>query len=148
MGRPSKYTPKLGKKICLAISESDVGLDELQRKYNWFPSGAAIFRWLDRHQAFRKRYACARRVQAQRLAMDQVRIADEASTRTPQHVHKARIRCEARRWAAARLAPMDFGDRLEVRGDQTNPISIQLNSWKDLVNAAKTPEKKEKRKPK
>ena len=110
MGRPSKYTPDLGKRICKLIAERDVGLDALQRMYDWFPSGAAIFRWMDRHQAFRKRYARARRMQAQRMAMDQVKIADEARTRTPQQVQKAKLQCEARRWAAARLAPSDFGD--------------------------------------
>jgi len=108
IGRPSKYSSELGKRICEAIALSDIGLDALQRKYDWFPSGAAIFRWLDRHQAFRKRYVRARRVQAQRLAMEQISIADKSPVRTSQQVLKARLQCESRRWAASRLAPMDY----------------------------------------
>ena len=135
MGRPSKYTKEIGRRVCETIADSKVGLKGLALQYDWFPSTSTIFRWLDRHQAFRQRYARARRAQAQMLAMEQIEIVDKASCRTPQHVQKARIRAEARRWAASRLAPQDFGDRLEVRGDAENPVAI-VGSWKDLSDLA------------
>jgi len=56
----------------------------------------------------RDRYAQARAMQADRLAGDIISIADGASKDT---VNQARLRFDARRWLAGKLAPQTYGER-------------------------------------
>lgn len=133
-GRPSTYTKKLGRRICEKIAESDVGLIQLHRMYDWFPAPKTIHKWKIRHRRFGEQYTLARRLQAERFALEQVEIADACKARTPQAVQKAKLQCESRRWAASRLAPQDFGDRMEIAGDKESPLVI--TGWADIAKLA------------
>ncbi len=61
-----------------------------------------------RNAEFGERYAQARQAQAHALAMDVIRIADEEPDPA-----KARVRCDARKWVAARIDPKNYGDRMQ-----------------------------------
>jgi hypothetical protein len=75
---------------------------EIGYKVNTFSSLAA------RDAEFGERYARAREAQAHALAMDVVRIADEEPDPA-----RARVRCDARKWVAARIDPKNYGDRMQ-----------------------------------
>lgn len=123
MGRPSSYSVERGVKIAKAIARSRRSLNHLHKKFDWFPSPTTIFRWLEKHQAFRDQYALARRAQAARYGDEQINIADsilktvKRSQANPGKlsamVNASKLRIESRRWSASRLAPKDWGDRLE-----------------------------------
>jgi len=124
MGRPSSYTVERGVKIAKAIARSRRSLNYLHKKFDWFPSPTTIFRWLEKHQTFRDQYALARRAQAARYGDEQIAIADDILTTVKKShanpgklsamVNASKLRIESRRWAASRLAPKDWGDRLEA----------------------------------
>ena len=73
---------------------------------------------------FRDQYARAREEQADKIFREIIEIADDASgdyvttsdgKRIVDHenIQRSRLRVDARKWAAARLAPRKYGDRVE-----------------------------------
>ena len=64
-------------------------------------------------------YARARDQQAATYADDIVNIAD-----TEQDPNKARVRIDARKWHASKLAPKKYGEKLELAGDPANPLMV------------------------
>ena len=94
-------------------------------------SNRSVSRSADRTPAgVRDQYARAREEQADKLFREIIEIADDASgdyvttsdgKRIVDHenIQRSRLRVDARKWAAARLAPKKYGDRVEhdVRGD-------------------------------
>ena len=124
-GRPSGYTAEIATTICerLAYGESlraicaDAGM----------PNKATVFRWIGRHREFRDQYVLAHEVQAD-LSFDEIlKIADDASKDFVEvttadgtvskrvdydHIQRSKLRVDARKWAAARLAPKKYGERI------------------------------------
>lgn len=140
MGRPSKFTQAIADKICDAIADGrslrSICEDE------GMPSKTAVMRWLgdEDNQAFRDQYARAREAQADKYAEEIIEIADtpvigektttkpngDVETVTGDTVDRARLRVDARKWLAARLAPKKYGDKLAVGGaDDLPPVQIQ-----------------------
>jgi hypothetical protein len=81
----------------------------------------------------RDRYARAREEQADKLFREIIEIADDASgdyvttsdgKRIVDHenIQRSRLRVDARKWAAARLAPKKYGDHIshDVKGPGAN----------------------------
>jgi hypothetical protein len=82
---------------------------------------------------FLERYTRAREAQAHKLFREIIEIADDASgdyvtTRDGknivdhENIQRSRLRVDARKWAAARLAPKKYGDRIshDVKGPGAN----------------------------
>ena len=81
---------------------------------DFLPSEATFYRKLQSGDAaFCEKYARAREAQAHREAEEIKEIADLA---TPENVHVARLRMDARKWRAGKLAPKVYGDKIEVNG--------------------------------
>ena len=140
MGRPSSYTPELAAIICKRISDGEslrtICLsDEI-------PSITSVMRWLgDESRAdFREQYACAREAQADKYAEEIIQIADdglndsyvdeEGNKRTDQDViARSRLRVDARKWYASKLAPKKYGDKVEntLQGPNGGPISHNID---------------------
>ena len=80
-------------------------------------------------------YARAREAQADKMAEDILAIADEGKNDTyidddgeqrTNHdvIARSKLRVDARKWLAAKMAPRKYGEKLELSGDQNNPIAI------------------------
>jgi hypothetical protein len=72
----------------------------------------------------------AREAQADKLFKESLEIADKA---TPENVNVARLQVDTRKWAAARLAPKKYGDRIshDVKGRGANfqpAVLVQIGS--------------------
>jgi hypothetical protein len=104
-GRPSDFTPAIADAICGRLAEGEslraICADEAM------PAQGAVFRWLGAHEAFRGQYARAREAQADAYADAVVQIADEAT-----NAAIARLQVDARKWAASKLAPKKYGDKV------------------------------------
>lgn len=87
----------------------------------------ALVKWLgsDDNAAL---YACAREAQADTMAEDMLAIADdgtrdtyidaEGNERTDQDViARSRLRVDARKWLAGKMAPKKYGDKIDVSVD-------------------------------
>lgn len=145
-----EFSPEVFTAICERIAAGEslraICADE------GMPSKTSVMRWLDEpeHQSLRDQYARARERQADTFAEEVVEIADEECTmiRADKHgsgkpgsdgdevgdlevvfdttaVARNRLRVDARKWAASKLAPKKYGDRLTHAGDAEAPIGVQ-----------------------
>lgn len=85
-------------------------------------SKGSLISWL---AGYPDQYARAREAQAETLAEDLLSIADDASrdtytdadgnTKTDQEVvARSRLRIDARKWLAGKMAPKKYGDKLDI----------------------------------
>lgn len=119
-------TKTLGAKICRALMEP-VSLREICKKGS-MPARSTVLRWLsseepsELEQWFRVQYARAREVQADLIVDDILELADESKgCVTPAEVQSYKLRVEARKWVASKLAPKRYGDRLELETPDLKP---------------------------
>lgn len=96
------------------------------------PGRTAVLGWLRSNQDFASQYARAREDQADHYAEQVVDIADAATIKGEK---VARLRVDARKWAAGKLAPKKYGDRVtaEVSGPDGGPIETKELSELDAV---------------
>ena len=87
--------------------------------------------WVDKDQELSGQYAHARAAMIDKIADDIMTIADEDLIPTGEGkvdsamVQKQRLRVDTRKWLLSKLAPKKYGDKLELTGDETAPLSIQ-----------------------
>lgn len=121
-GRRALYCPHMARLICERVA---AGMTVGQAcDLPGLPSEDTVYNWVKRHPEFREAYGVARSVQAHRR-FDQVwEIAEAATAET---AFLAKVRIEAARWQAARLAPTKYGERLERAKDGEGDGRPQLN---------------------
>ncbi len=136
-GRPSLYTEALAAKLCLRLAEGET-LRAICRD-GAMPDKATVLRWLaDKAKfEFRDQYAHARDMQADALFDEALEIADDVSgdwstdkdgkkVLDHENIQRSRLRVDTRKWAAGKMAPKRYGDKLDLGG------SIGLR-WEDTL---------------
>ena len=93
---------------------------------DWLPSQAAWHQWLCDDADLVEKYARACEDRAACIFEDMLDIADDAlrdfrvSDKGPvfdaEHVQRARLRIDTRKWMLARMAPKKYGDKIEIGG--------------------------------
>lgn len=126
MGRPVKWTPERRKEvqdvICLEIAQGKSLRSICSCKD--MPAAQIVLGWRDEDPAFYEQYARAREAQADYYADEITEIADKATD-----ANLARLQIDARKWAAGKLKPKTYGDRLQLDGDmRVNLTDDQLDS--------------------
>lgn len=132
---PSKYTEELADRVCEGLA-SGKGLEAVCAG-DGIPNASTIYRWLEAHENFREKYARARQIQADRYFDEIVQIADDGSRDYRQddegrdvvdhdHIARSRLRVEARKWTASKLAPKKYGEKLELSGDADAPLTVNV----------------------
>ncbi len=139
LGRPSGYSVELADLICerLVCGESLRAIcrdDEM-------PAISSVFKWLREHPEFSEQYTRAKEEQADTLADEIVEIADEQEYEKVEvdgvplavkfdstAVARNRLRVEARKWAASKLKPKRYGERVsqEISGPDGGPIPTTI----------------------
>lgn len=130
MGRPSDYTQDLADKICVRLADGE-SLRHMCEGDD-MPNKATVFRWLASDKAFSDQYARAREAQADTMADEILEIADDGRNdtyvdddgreRTDQDViARSRLRVDARKWLASKMAPKKYGDRQQVDINDVTP---------------------------
>jgi len=124
-GRPSKYAPALGRRICRMIVAGDSLRRICARKD--MPTVSTLMLWVANNPGFSEQYTRAKEFQADLDADDIRDIADNA---TPETAAVDKLRMEARKWNAARRRPRKYGDRVhnEHSGPDDGPIRLERNS--------------------
>lgn len=137
IGAPTKYSEALADEICTRISagkalvkicpELGIGI-------------VSVWTWLDKYPDFLSKYVRAREVQADVLADEIVAIADELEIEAKHQgetvtldvsataVQRNRLRVDARKWYASKVAPKKYGDKLDttVSGPDGGPVQVQV----------------------
>ena len=122
-GRPSRHTNALAAELCRRLAEGET-LRAVCRDAS-MPDKSTVLRWLadDSKAAFRDQYARAREMQADALFDEALAIADDVAddwittqdgkkVLDHEHVTRSRLRVDTRKWAAGKLAPKRYGDKL------------------------------------
>lgn len=142
MGRTSTFQQSTADAICERLAEGE-SLRKICAGED-MPDKATVLRWLsaDDRSAFRDQYARAREQQADHYAEQVVDIADEdpqtilsrgeEDDSQPElridgaAVQHQRMRIDARKWYASKLAPKKYGDRVtnEHTGPNGGPIPM------------------------
>ncbi len=136
-GRPSLYTNELAADICRRLAEGETLRSVCRDKV--MPDKATVLRWLgDKAKPeFRDQYAHARDMQADALFDEALEIADDVSgdwstdkdgkkVLDHENIQRSRLRVDTRKWAAGKMAPKRYGDKLDLGG------SIGLR-WEDTL---------------
>jgi hypothetical protein len=135
-GRPSSYSEEIANFIIerLVHGESLVAICKDEE----MPNVSTIFRWLDKHKEFCDNYARARLVQAEVMASETIDIADNSTNdyiarngKAPafnkENVERSKLRVDARKWYASKLAPKKYGDRTILQGDKdADPVQAEI----------------------
>ncbi len=109
-----KWTPEIEDEIFRRMIAGESILEILgPDRDDFLPSEATFYRKLQAgDEAFCEKYARAREAQAHRETDEIRRIADAA---TPEDVQVARLKIDARKWRAGKLAPKVYGDTVDVK---------------------------------
>lgn len=124
-GRPSKYTKKLGDRVCSLVSVIPQGLFEITQLAEDIPCESTIRSWRLSNPEFSAQYARAKMLQADVLAEDCLTIADNS---TPENATVDRLRIDTRKWLASKLLPKQYGDRmvLEQKTEENEQLKAEL----------------------
>lgn len=137
--RPQAFDVEIAGVLCDLISASAAPLVR-HLEDSSMPSRVTFFRWLRENPTFAMDYAEARRRQADFLMEETIEIADtpmigertEDSDKNGSkvirfdNVERSRLRTDIRRWAASRLNPKKYGDRVALTGaEDAPPIAIE-----------------------
>lgn len=119
MGRPSKYTEAIAAEICERLIDSDYGLEQVCEADD-MPNVRTVFRWLAANDEFSQQYARAREaqghIQADRGTKDALTATDASL---------GRLKWDARRWQASKLAPKKYGDKVALVGGGADDAPIR-----------------------
>ena len=124
----AEFLPDEAAEICARISEGE-SLAAVCRD-DYLPSVRTVMRWLAENEAFRQDYTRAREAKAD---ADADNIGDIAARvlsgeYDPQ---AARVAIDALKWAAAKMQPKKYGEKLELSGDDKSPLQIVIQRYAD-----------------
>ena len=114
-GRPSAYSLDAARSINQRVANGET-LQAICAS-SASPDRATVYRWLAAHREFRDMYARAREDRADLIADEILEIADTATD-----ANLARVQIDARKWAAAKLYPKRYSDKLIHQGSADRPI--------------------------
>ena len=127
-GRPTTFTKLLANKICARIACGE-SMRSVARDTK-MPAMSTLFKWLSINKEFKDQYVLAKTESADVFADDILDIVDNAAqpvmvdgkpvvingkvimVTDAVSVAHARLRMDARKWAASKLKPKKYGDRI------------------------------------
>jgi len=148
-GRPTDYSDKIAARICARIAAGE-SVRTICRDED-MPGASTVFLWLSKHEGFVEQYARAREAQADAIMEDILDIADDATNDwmerrgeedagwalNGEHIQRSKLRVDARKWMAGKLAPKKYGDRasVELTGKDGGAIKTEGSTTLDLSGA-------------
>ena len=145
-GRPTIYTPELADQICNRLAEGE-SLRTVCNN-NDMPCKTTVFMWFRTNEEFLNQYARAKEESADALVEDILDIADDGSNDwmerkdaegeiigwqlNGEHIQRSKLRVDTRKWAASKLKPKKYGDKIE--NIHTGPDGGPIETKTLLVN--------------
>jgi hypothetical protein len=119
-GRPTNYTKEKAQDICRMIENGMtlVAICQLQD----MPDISTVYDWQDAHVDFSESYARARQRQADTFA---AMVMTEAFNSHDAQI--GRLRIDALKWTASKLAPKKYGDKIEVESNSQQNFKISFS---------------------
>lgn len=139
------YSIELAKEICRAVAQSTYGLQRLVNDNPQWPQKTTIFDWLIEHKEFAEIYALAKKYQVEALMDELLELADDTSKDIREtekgfkfdheHINRARLKVDTRKWIASKLVPRIYGDKLVT---ETVDNTIAANHAREIAHKCKT----------
>lgn len=79
---------------------------------NALPSAGTFLRWVSTDKAIMEQYTRARGLQADYFADEMAQIADDCLP-IADNVQKAKLQIETRKWAASKIKPKKYGEKIQ-----------------------------------
>lgn len=129
-GRPTDYSEEIAERICVMLAEG-LAMVEITARED-MPAQSTVYRWLERQPEFSERYIRARESQAHTIADRAVLMALRGSS-VIVDAQAAGVQLNAIKWAAGRLAPKVYGDKLDVTsgGKQVQSVFVMNMAPRD-----------------
>lgn len=131
-GRPSTYTEEKANEICRLI-ENGITLLSISQ-LEGMPDISTIYDWQDNNPEFAQAYARARQRQADTLAS---MVMTEAFSAHDAQI--GRLRIDALKWTASKLAPKKYGDKIEVETQSQQNFTLSFSVPDRLQDSAPLP---------
>lgn len=141
-----QYRQRIMDIVCAAIATSNKGLkricDAAKQTDPNFPHKCTIMDWLRDSEELSNQYARAKALQADFLVDEIIEIADDDSqdelfvggddesgegarrVANNEFIQRSRLKVDARKWVASKLAPKKYGDKQIIAGDPDNPLLV------------------------
>ena len=147
-GQPTIFTQETADELCakLAMGESL----RTACKADGMPCVSTVFNWFRVHPKFLEQYARAKEESADAWVEEMLDIADDGTNDwvekndkngdhigwalNGEHVQRSKLRIDTRKWAASKLKPKKYGEK--VTTDHTGEIKIQAIEY-TIVDEAK-----------
>lgn len=145
MPRASDYSAEVADTICEGLIDGQ-SLRSICLADD-MPSAATVCRWLADNASFREQYASAREAQADTLADEILDIADDGTNDWMERktadgevvrleyngdaVQRSRLRVDARKWYASKLAPKKYGDKLDLSHGGQVGLKVEIVQFGD-----------------
>lgn len=122
-GRPTHYNTELADKICKLCSERS--LISVIRDNPDLPDRTTIYDWLDKYEEFANKYAKACQDRADFKADEIDEIADDTLAGKFK-ADAAKVAIDAKKWAASKLRPKRYGERMQHANDEESPVNFNV----------------------
>lgn len=127
IGRPSTYSEEITDRICNLMT-GGMSLRKICMQDD-FPDAATVYRWLDKYDEFRDKYARAREAATEDMLEEILEIADS----TEIDPNDKRVRIDTRKWAMGKLKPKKYGERQIVDVGNKEGETLKVESKEDLA---------------
>lgn len=142
VGRPSDYTQEKADTLCAMLAQG-ISLRTACLSED-MPSVATAFAWMRKFPEFLKQYETAKAECADALVEEMLDIADDGTNDwmekrdkdgavigwqiNGEHVQRSRLRVDTRKWAASKLKPKKYGEKIEstLQGPDGGPIEQNI----------------------
>jgi hypothetical protein len=136
------YSWEVALKLCKRIERGELLIEICKERE--MPSINAVYLWLDKYPQFDKRYMKAREVRADSWYEEGIRRAETAGDvivgndkSDNARVAAVRLYVDTLKWAASRVNPYKYGDKLDVTS-KGEKISVQANMIEFVPGGKKT----------
>lgn len=148
MGRVTEFKQETADTICQRIADGE-SLRSICTSEE-MPHKSVVMRWLSENVAFQDQYARSREAQADAIFDEILDIVDDGRNDwmerqgddgedagwrvNGEHIQRAKLRVDARKWMAGKLQPKKYGERVtqEHVGADGGPIKTETSD-KDLA---------------
>ena len=113
LGRPTVYTDAIGLHLCQEL-EAGRTISAICKEDTGMPVPRTVYRWVDEDSTYRLRVARARAAGGDALVDDALDRLDTSSVGPGGTIQREREVASHLRWMAARMAPAQWGDKVQV----------------------------------
>lgn len=111
----------------LDAAEDGIGLKTICDEMKFYRS--TFLDWCDADPALDDRYKRARARGIRNRAEGLPKIAREAIGQPAEVVGAYRLLIDAEKWYLSKILPKEFGDKLELAGNQESPLTVVVKSY-------------------